>query len=136
MRPWKLALKTKNSRFLKALNQTVLQYIRKSFEDVHLDEKIYLISSASLWNSTTVITLVHIYFLKAQNVMLLYLHLFVKAYLSSNINTYVHWYVHERKIHVLQMHKKNSSSKNTFMFSWKWKTWISFQCLKRQMVSA
>ena len=35
----------------------VLQDIRKSFENVHLDVKIYLISHATLWNSTTVTTL-------------------------------------------------------------------------------
>ena len=36
-----LAPKTKNSRFLKAFNQTVLQGIKKSFEVVHLDAKVY-----------------------------------------------------------------------------------------------
>ena len=56
-RPWKLAPKTKSSRFLKALNQTVLQDIKKPFEDVHLDAKVYRISSASQWDSTTVIML-------------------------------------------------------------------------------
>ena len=40
--------KRKNSRFLKALNQTVLQDIKKSFEDVHLNVKVYQISPASL----------------------------------------------------------------------------------------
>ena len=43
-----------------ALNQTVLQDIKKTYEDVHLDVKIYWISPASLWNSTTVITLIQV----------------------------------------------------------------------------
>ena len=33
--------KQKNSQYLKALNQTVLQDIKKSFEDVHLDAKFF-----------------------------------------------------------------------------------------------
>ena len=39
------------------LNQEVLQDINKSFKDVHLDVRIYLISPASLLDSTTLITL-------------------------------------------------------------------------------
>ena len=38
----------------------VFQDIKKSVENVHLDAKIYWISFASLWNSTTVIMLVGI----------------------------------------------------------------------------
>ena len=56
-RPWKLALKIEKCCFLTALNQKVLQGIKKSLEDVHLDAKIYWILPASLWNSTTVIML-------------------------------------------------------------------------------
>ena len=56
--PWKVASKTKNSLLLTALNQMVLKDIKKSFEDVHLDAKIYWVSPASLWFSTTVIMLV------------------------------------------------------------------------------
>ena len=40
-----------------ALNQIVLQDIKKSLKDVHLDAKIYWILPASLWNSTTAIAL-------------------------------------------------------------------------------
>ena len=36
-----------------------MQDIKKSFENVHLDVKIYWISSATLWNSTTVITVIN-----------------------------------------------------------------------------
>ena len=43
--------------FLIIYNQKVGNYIKKSFEDVHLDVKIYQISPASQWNSTTAITL-------------------------------------------------------------------------------
>ena len=53
-----MAPKIKKCCFLTALNQKVLQDIKKSFEDVHLDAKIYWISPASLWNSTTVIMLI------------------------------------------------------------------------------
>ena len=56
IRPWNLARKTKNNYFLTAFNQKVLKDIKKSFMDVHLDAKIFWISPASLWNSTTVIT--------------------------------------------------------------------------------
>ena len=38
----------KNAVFLTALNQKVLQGIKKSLEDVGLDAKIYWISTASL----------------------------------------------------------------------------------------
>ena len=38
-----------------ALNKKVLQDIKKSFKDAHLDIKIYWILTTSLWNSTTVI---------------------------------------------------------------------------------
>ena len=41
-----------------ALNQTVLQGIKKSYEDIHLYVKIYWILPATRWKSTTVITLV------------------------------------------------------------------------------
>ena len=44
-----------------AHNQTMLQDIKKSFEDVHLDLKIYQISYVSLLNSITVIMLVFTY---------------------------------------------------------------------------
>ena len=43
-----------------ALNQTVLQDIKKSLKDVYKDVKIYWILPASLWNSTTVITIMDI----------------------------------------------------------------------------
>ena len=46
-----------NGPFLTALNQVVLQGIKKSFEGAHLDAKMYWISSATPWNSITVITL-------------------------------------------------------------------------------
>ena len=58
-RPWKLALKTKNSCFLTALNQNILQDVKKSFDDVHLDAKFYFISPTSQWNSTTVIAILY-----------------------------------------------------------------------------
>ena len=45
-----------------ALPQTVLQDIKKSSEHVHWNVKNYWILYASLWNSTTVTTLIHIYF--------------------------------------------------------------------------
>ena len=47
---------------LTALNQVVLHDIKKSFEEAHLHAKSYYISSATLRNSTTVITLVFVYF--------------------------------------------------------------------------
>ena len=53
-----MALKTKNSCILTALNQNVLRSIKKSFDDVLLDAKIYRILPASPQNSTTVIMLV------------------------------------------------------------------------------
>ena len=40
-------LKTENAQFLKALNQVVLENIKKSLEEAHLDAKIYLILSAT-----------------------------------------------------------------------------------------
>ena len=36
----------------------VLQDIKKSFENVHLDIKIYWISTVTLWNFTTLVTLI------------------------------------------------------------------------------
>ena len=44
------------------LNQVVLQHIRKSFDNVSLDAKIYWISPATLWISTTVTKLMFISF--------------------------------------------------------------------------
>ena len=41
-------LKTENISFLTALNQVVLQGIKKFFEEAHLDTKIYLISTATM----------------------------------------------------------------------------------------
>ena len=38
---------------------SVLSGIKKAFEDVHLNVEIYWISIATLWNSMTVITLLH-----------------------------------------------------------------------------
>ena len=49
--------KTEIIPFLTALSQFVLQGIKKSIKEAHLDAKIYWISSATLWDSTTVITL-------------------------------------------------------------------------------
>jgi len=51
------------SRILMALNEKVLQDIKmkKIFENVYFNAKIYWISSALLWNSTTVITLMSAY---------------------------------------------------------------------------
>ena len=43
------------------LPQVVLQYIKKSFEGVHWGAKIYWISSATLFNSTTFTTLTCMY---------------------------------------------------------------------------
>ena len=43
----KIVLKTENTQFLTALNQVVLQDIKKSFEEAHLVAKIYWISSAT-----------------------------------------------------------------------------------------
>ena len=37
----KLTLKTENAHFLTAPNQVALQDIKKSFEEAHLDAKIY-----------------------------------------------------------------------------------------------
>ena len=42
-----------------ALNQTVLQGIKKSFEHAYLDVKIYWILPASVWSSDTAITLLN-----------------------------------------------------------------------------
>ena len=52
-----MTLENKGTCFLIAFNQKYLQGIKKIFEDVHLDAKIYQISSATLWNFTIVITL-------------------------------------------------------------------------------
>ena len=52
----KLTLRTVNIYFLNGLNQVVLQDIKKSFEEAHLDARVYWISHNTLWNSTTVIT--------------------------------------------------------------------------------
>ena len=37
----KMSLKTENTQFLTALNQIVLQDIKKHFEDAQCDEKVY-----------------------------------------------------------------------------------------------
>ena len=37
----KIVKKSENTQFLTALNQVVLQGIKKSFEEAHLDAKIY-----------------------------------------------------------------------------------------------
>ena len=42
-----------------ALPQVVLQEIKKSFEGVHWGAKTYWISPASIWNSTTITTLMN-----------------------------------------------------------------------------
>ena len=39
-----LAMKTKNTCIATALNHNVLQSIKKSFDDIHLDSKVYQIS--------------------------------------------------------------------------------------------
>ena len=54
---WKLTLNIEKCRFSRVFNQTVLQGIKKSSGHVYWDVKSYWISYASLWNSTTVITL-------------------------------------------------------------------------------
>ena len=46
------------------LDQRVLQEIKKSFEDVHLDVKIYQISLVTLRNSTSLIILLVVLALK------------------------------------------------------------------------
>ena len=48
------------------LNQIVLRGIKKSFEDLHLDAKIYWISPTSLWNSTTITMLIRVLVLKSK----------------------------------------------------------------------
>ena len=54
--------KMKVARFFTAFNQSVFSWdMKKSFENVHLVLKKYWISSASLWNSTTVTTLMHVW---------------------------------------------------------------------------
>ena len=53
---WKLVLQTKFSNLLTTLSRKVIQNIKKFFEDVHLETKIYFKSSATVWNSTTDIT--------------------------------------------------------------------------------
>ena len=52
-----MTVKTKNTQSLTVFNQVVTQDIKKSFEEAHLDAKMYWISTATLWNSTTVTTL-------------------------------------------------------------------------------
>ena len=47
----------KMPHFLPALPQTVLQDINKSFQDCHLGVKMQWILPATLWNSTTMVTL-------------------------------------------------------------------------------
>ena len=54
---WKWTLNVEKCRFSRVFNQTVLQGIKKSSGHVYWDVKSYWISYASLWNSTTVITL-------------------------------------------------------------------------------
>ena len=56
---WKLTLNIEKCRFSRVFNQTVLQGIKKSSGHVYWDVKSYWISYASLWNSTTVITLIN-----------------------------------------------------------------------------
>ena len=53
-----MTLKSENALLLTTRNQVVLQGTNKSFQDVHLNAKVYWISTASLWNSTTVVILV------------------------------------------------------------------------------
>ena len=52
-----MSLKTENTQFLTALNQVVLQDIKKIFEGNNWDANNYWNLPASLWNSTIVITL-------------------------------------------------------------------------------
>ena len=52
-------MKTENAQVLTPSNQVASEDIKKSFELAYLDVKIYWISPAALWNSTTVITLIH-----------------------------------------------------------------------------
>ena len=52
-----MTLKTENGQFLTVLNQVVLQDIKTFFEDAHLNAQFYWISSVTMWNFTTVITL-------------------------------------------------------------------------------
>ena len=51
-------MKTENDHFLIAFYQIVLQDIKKSNKGAHLDSKVHSIFTATLWNPTTVITLV------------------------------------------------------------------------------
>ena len=52
-----MTLKSENALLLTTRNQVVLQGTNKSFQDVHLNAKVYWISTASQWNSTTVVIL-------------------------------------------------------------------------------
>ena len=52
-----MTLKSENALLLTTRNQVVLQGTNKSFQDVHLNAKVYWISTASLWNSATVLIL-------------------------------------------------------------------------------
>ena len=51
------------AEFYKPLTKVALQRIKHSFWGVHLDEKVFQISPASLWNSTTVKMIVQLYLL-------------------------------------------------------------------------
>ena len=57
----KIHFETENTLFLPALHQVVLQHIEKSSHYVHLGVKIYWISPAPLWFSTTDVTLLPSY---------------------------------------------------------------------------
>ena len=87
----KLSLKTENTQFLTALYQVVLQDIKKSFEEAHLDAKIYWISSATPWNSTIFITLVghesmiYLQDMKTSNLSYIPLHHCIAA---NNVSSY------------------------------------------------
>ena len=56
--PPKLTLKTENVQFLTVFNQKLLQDIKKSSEEVHLDAQIYWISTAPRRNFTAVTILI------------------------------------------------------------------------------
>ena len=52
-------METENVKFLTSPSLVTLQDTKKSFEEAHWDAKNYWISTASLWNSTTVTTLIN-----------------------------------------------------------------------------
>ena len=56
-----LAPKARNCQIMIPLNQKASQNIKKSFEVVHSDSKIYWTLTDTIWNSSTIITLLKMY---------------------------------------------------------------------------